>query len=233
MLDREALEAMLAQGCSLEEIGRRVDRHPSTVSYWLRKHGLEAIGSEAHMARGGLDREVLEALIGEGRSVREIAAAVDRSPTTVRHWLRFYDLRTSRAARLRTGGKTPLDGERVVQADCSVHGTARHVLGEGRYRCSRCNSEAASRFRRNAKRTLVEEAGGACILCGYARSMAALQFHHVDPSTKRFSLSTKGVARALDAARAEAQKCVLLCANCHAEVEVGAANIPAEYLGRG
>jgi hypothetical protein len=30
---------------------------------------------------------------------------------------------------------------------------------------------------------------------------------------------------ALEAARAEAAKCVLLCANCHAEVEAGVATV--------
>ena len=223
---------MLEEGCSLEEIGRRVDRHPSTVSYWLRKHGLIPNGT-TQVARGGLDEDLLASLVEDGLSVREIAAAVDRSPTTVRHWLTFFGLETSRAARLRTGGKPALEGERVIDAECAVHGLARHVLREGRYRCSRCNSEAVTRFRRNAKRILVEEAGGSCVICGYAACMAALQFHHVDPSSKRFSLSTKGVARALAAARAEAKKCVLLCANCHAEVEVGVANIPAEHLDRG
>jgi hypothetical protein len=58
-------------------------------------------------------------------------------------------------------------------------------------------------------------------LCGYDRSPAALQFHHVDPKEKVFSLSRRGVTIALEAARAEAAKCVLLCANCHAEVEGG------------
>jgi hypothetical protein len=58
-------------------------------------------------------------------------------------------------------------------------------------------------------------------LCGYDRSPAALQFHDVDPKEKAFSLSRRGVTIALEAARAEAAKCVLLCANCHAEVEGG------------
>jgi len=31
--------------------------------------------------------------------------------------------------------------------------------------------------------------------------------------------------------RDEAQKCVLLCSNCHAEVEDGTAIIPADALG--
>ena len=36
---------------------------------------------------------------------------------------------------------------------------------------------------------LVDDAGGACRLCGYDRCVAALQFHHLDPETKRFALA--------------------------------------------
>ena len=55
--------------------------------------------------------------------------------------------------------------------------------------------------------------------CGYARSIAALHFHHVDRATKSFAVAGRGITRSLEAARAELAKCVLLCANCHAEVE--------------
>lgn len=72
---------------------------------------------------------------------------------------------------------------------------------------------------------LVAEAGGACVICGYERCPAALQFHHLQPSDKSFVISRRGVTRSLDEARAEAAKCVLLCANCHAEVEVGMATV--------
>lgn len=65
------------------------------------------------------------------------------------------------------------------------------------------------------------EAGGACRQCGYDRSAAALHFHHLDPSTKAFSIAAAGMTRSLERARAESAKCVLLCANCHAEVEAG------------
>ncbi len=75
--------------------------------------------------------------------------------------------------------------------------------------------------RRKVKRILVAEAGGRCSRCGYDRCIAALQFHHLDPSAKSFTLSSKGVTRGIDRARAEARKCILLCANCHAEVEAG------------
>jgi hypothetical protein len=75
------------------------------------------------------------------------------------------------------------------------------------------------------KQLLVSEAGGACALCGYQRFAGALHFHHLDPSKKDFSLSHTGVSRGLAQARTESKKCILLCSNCHAEVEGGMATL--------
>ncbi len=94
----------------------------------------------------------------------------------------------------------------------------------------RCRVDAVTRRRRKVKRTLVEEAGGACQLCGYDHCLAALEFHHLEPEEKVFQVSAR-YARSLDRARAEARKCALLCANCHAEVEAGVAVLPAGGLG--
>lgn len=208
---------MLSEGCSLEEIGRRVGRHPSTVSYWLKKHDLEPRLRSKHAPKGGVGKEVLEHLIGRGLSVREIADAVGLSPAAVRHWLRRYELRTNRARQPRCAQA----GERFLGV-CAVHGeTVFQVRNDGARRCLSCRSEAVMRRRRLVKETLVAEAGGRCALCGYDRYLGALEFHHVDPDGKEFSLSAAGVTRALAKARHEASKCVLLCATCHAEVEGG------------
>ena len=105
---------------------------------------------------------------------------------------------------------------------CRTHGPTEFVLeGRGYYRCKRCRAEHVAARRRKVKALLVAEAGGCCRLCGYDRCTAALKFHHVDPGAKAFGLAHMGVARSLDKARAEAAKCVLLCSNCHAEVESG------------
>ncbi len=98
--------------------------------------------------------------------------------------------------------------------------------GRGSYRCKRCRVERVSRRRRNVKRILVDEAGGKCLICGYDRCLQVLQFHHLDPSTKEFDLGHTGVTRSLARARAEARKCILLCGNCHAEVEAGITAVP-------
>jgi len=107
-----------------------------------------------------------------------------------------------------------------------AHGrTEFRIEGRGYYRCLKCRGQAVARRRRRVKDTLVREAGGRCRLCGYDRSVAALQFHHLDKVSKRFALGGRGMTRSLAALRQEAHKCVLLCANCHAEVEAGIVEI--------
>jgi hypothetical protein len=154
-----------------------------------------------------------------------MAAALDRSIATVRYWLERWEIqRVDRRRRDYDPASAPKDAVRT----CPRHGTTAFVLDpRGSYRCKLCRQEQVSRWRRNLKATLVAEAGGRCVLCGYDRCQAALQFHHLDPGAKRFSLSHEGVTRSLARAREEARKCMLLCANCHAEVETGYRDIAA------
>ena len=44
---------------------------------------------------------------------------------------------------------------------------------------------------------------------------------------KRLQIGWNGVTQSLETLRTEAQKCVLLCSNCHAEVEDGVDELPA------
>jgi transposase len=217
-MDRAPLEQMLGQGFSLAEIGHRVGLHESTVGYWIGKHGLRAVNRDKHVAKGGVPRDELAPLVAAGMSTSQIAEVVGRSKTTVRHWLREYGLKTEWAERRRASN----DCQPQLELRCSRHGvTTFRRRSKGGYRCAKCRGEAVSRRRRKVKRLLVEEAGGSCGVCGYDRSLAALEFHHLAPAEKSFSLSHRGVARSLEKARLEAKKCVLLCANCHAEVEAG------------
>jgi len=75
--------------------------------------------------------------------------------------------------------------------------------------------------RRRLKTKAIEYKGGKCMLCGYDRCNAALEFHHLDKTTKSFGLSRNGVIRSWESIRTELDKCVLVCANCHREVETG------------
>lgn len=69
------------------------------------------------------------------------------------------------------------------------------------------------------KLELVEAKGGKCQTCGYSKNLAALSFHHRDPSEKSFGIDARNISnRSMAAVLLEAEKCDLLCMNCHAEV---------------
>lgn len=229
-MDKGSLEVLLAQGLSLAQIAKRFGKDPSTVSYWLEKHGLEAVNRDRHSAKGGIDREQLAGLVDSGMTIAEISAAVGLSKGTVRHWLRKYGLQTRSARGRRSSALVAAAkdaGQLIVTMTCKHHGeTEFFVEGRGYYRCKRCRSEAVARRRRKVKSILVAEAGGRCCICGYDRSIGALEFHHLDRAEKRLGLSARGIAYALETLRVEAQKCVLLCANCHVEVENGTTPLP-------
>ena len=205
----------------MDEIGRRVGRSPSTISYHLKKHGLEPVNQGKHANRGGLQSSTLEPLVADGLSLREIAERLDRSVATVRYWIRKHGLRTTRMGLRRPELRVALEqGLKRAKSTCQRHGSTTFVLeGRGYYRCARCRQEAVAEWRRRAKRRLIETAGGSCVLCGYDKYPGALQFHHLEPAEKKFSISREGVTRSFAELKAEAAKCVLLCANCHAEVE--------------
>ena len=209
-MDKNWLQSRLEAGDSIQAIARAVGKHPATVSYWVNRHGLKSGYAARHAPRGPLAREQLEPLVEAGLSIREIARVVDRSATTVRHWLRHHDLKTQPS---RYAPRDQAAGAELMR-ECGTHGWTwfRRIGTATRYRCAQCAVEAVSDRRRRIKRILVEEAGGACVACGYDDFTPVLQFHHLDPATKRFHLGREGVTRSLDRARAEASKCVLLCA---------------------
>jgi transposase len=230
-MDRETLAEWLAEGRSIESIARETGKAASTVAYWVNKHGLRSQHAKQHASRGGVEREQLEALVAEGMSIRAMAERLGVSYTTVRHWLARFELTTPRGRRLAETAPARAEGAETTEANCPVHGLTTFVRrGADGFRCRLCRSGAVHRRRREVKRILVAEAGGACVLCGYDRGLSGLHFHHVDPREKAFALSRQGATRSLAAARAEAAKCVLLCSNCHAEVEAGTAKLPAALL---
>lgn len=195
-MDRESLKLLLAQGLSVEKIAKRFGKHPSTVSYWMAKHGLEAVNRDRHAARGGIGREELKACVEAGMTIAEIADHLSWGRSTVRHWLRRHGLRTRHQRGKRSESPTHLAkdaGVATIVMSCAHHGETEFFLeGRGYYRCKRCRSDAVARRRRRLKEILVAEAGGKCCLCGYDRHVAALHFHHLEPSLKQMPLSAPG-----------------------------------------
>lgn len=175
-----------------------------------------------------LTRAVLEPLVLQGLTLAEIGHRVGRKPETIRRTIGRLGLPQPIEIRRRLVEEALESGTRTLTRECFRHGvTGFAVVGsEKRLRCKKCRSEAVARRRRKVKEMLVEEAGGRCLICGYDTCVFALEFHHRDPSQKAFGLAHRGITRSIAEVRREAEKCVLLCANCHAEVERGVTRLP-------
>ena len=108
---------------------------------------------------------------------------------------------------------------------CNKHGASEHSrtgVKIVRYKCLACTYDYTHSYLRRLKQKAVDYAGGACVECGYNKSVQALHFHHIDSSTKEFAIfesrGGKKIVRDWDKLVIEIDKCVLLCANCHAEL---------------
>jgi len=85
--------------------------------------------------------------------------------------------------------------------------------------------QAVAKRRRKIKTLAIEYKGGKCQICGYKNYPGALELHHIDPTQKTFSISTEAYTRSWRTVKAELDKCILLCANCHREIAAGLAEI--------
>ena len=79
------------------------------------------------------------------------------------------------------------------------------------------NCRRIKNYRQKLKEDLVKYKGGECQICGYHKCLEALEFHHLDPAKKDFSISSSDVL-SYDKMKEEVDKCILVCANCHREI---------------
>lgn len=86
--------------------------------------------------------------------------------------------------------------------------------------CKLCTNNQTLERQRQLKKQAVQYKGGKCIICNYSKYLGALEFHHLDPNEKDFSLGNCKLT-SFEKVRFELDKCVLLCANCHREVHAG------------
>jgi hypothetical protein len=98
----------------------------------------------------------------------------------------------------------------IKYADISVN----DKLTEEQLKANRSKSVVDWRVR--TKQKLVEYKGGSCEKCGYSKCIQALEFHHLDPNEKDFTIS--GKSWSFEKLKKEVDKCILVCNRCHTEI---------------
>ena len=162
-----------------------------------------------------MDKTLLEKLVNDNLSLREIVKVTGIPQTTVRAWLKRYGLKTN----LEVGNKGASIRKHGSEWYCKTCGEndKNKFYRCNKSRCSRCTKkEVLDRFREN-KRLAVEYKGGKCEKCGYGRCQAALDFHHLNSAEKDPNWKNMKSWK-LDDIKAELDKCMLVCRNCHSEI---------------
>lgn len=117
----------------------------------------------------------------------------------------------------------PLHGESTTQKVRYVNKPGTKEYASEKYHANKEKHNQACvlrqrRLKQERKLALVERLGGCCSECRYDKCLWALEFHHVDPTTKSFLINgTRLANKRMDELVQEVDKCILLCANCHRE----------------
>ena len=157
----------------------------------------------------------LKELVELGLSQRGIAEQLNTSQTNIRYWLKKHNLTTFK----------PIVNTR--ECPCCKNNLplnafyARRGKDGSSVYCKECTSNQTLKRQRELKEQAIQYKGGKCSVCDYNKYQGALEFHHLDPSKKDFSISQVRNTSFNDKIKAELDKCVLLCANCHREVHAG------------
>lgn len=122
--------------------------------------------------------------------------------------------------------KNPLTNSTTTIKQCLICKKQFSTTNYKRAYCFECipsgltQTESLKRKDRLLKHKLIEYKGGKCQKCGYNKCEGALQFHHLNPKEKTFTIAQQNLSVhfPIENFYKEIDKCILLCANCHAEM---------------
>lgn len=164
-----------------------------------------------------MNKEELQQMVDGYLSIRQMAEKTGKSATSIRYWLKKHELK-SKIQRFNKGGenKKPKSLQKpFLCAKCGESDPDRFY--HARSRCKTCHNREQVKRVKETKQRAVEYKGGRCEKCGYDKNLAALDFHHLDPSKKDVNFKTARHWKWCRIKR-ELDKCIMVCRNCHAEI---------------
>lgn len=162
-------------------------------------------------------KEKLEKLINDGLSTREISKNIGKSQTTVRYWLKKFELKTINSTN---------DAFKKVKKCCKckeIKNISEFYKKTDKYLqpyCKHCLNQIQIERWRKRKIEAIKYKGSCCVKCGARypdEPSCVFDFHHLQPEIKEMSwnelrlYSDKKIKEELD-------KCILLCSNCHRKI---------------
>lgn len=165
--------------------------------------------------------------INQGFDTRKIGGILGKAQSTVVYWLNKHGLKTNH---VQFKDKQPIEyGDKRCCSRCNKEKVLnefydkRGKIGGSTY-CKECVNKQALERQRKLKQDAIDYKGGGCQVCGYDKYNGALEFHHLDPNEKDFSIGELKKTNINEKIKKELDKCILVCANCHREIHGGLIN---------
>jgi DNA-binding transcriptional MerR regulator len=163
-----------------------------------------------------MNKQILLDFIKQNKSSRQIAEELQVSQTTIRYWLKKYNLKTKIYTQI-------IDNKKVC-TKCNINKEISEYYFKNKKHknmhseCKLCfNSRITEQFR-DLKTQCIEYKGSKCQICDYNKYQGALEFHHLDPNEKDFAISAATSRLLNETMKKELDKCILVCSNCHKEI---------------
>lgn len=166
-----------------------------------------------------MEKKELQELIDEGLSQRTISEKTGNSHTSVRYWLKKYNLKTKNKTPQST---TDYENNQKYCSRCDE----TKVLDEFYERtdskayasyCKKCSNQYYTERVRSVKIKMIEYKGGCCERCKLKLEdthYSVFDFHHTNPEEKDPNFG-KIKYQKWEVIKEEIDKCMLVCSNCH------------------
>lgn len=171
-----------------------------------------------------MKKEELEQMINEGKSLNKISKVTGKSLTTVRYWVKKLDIQI-KTKNFSEQGKKDYGQSRVCpkcKENCAIDQFYnRRGKENSSVYCKKCTTIQVVERTKKLKQEMVNYKGGCCEICGYNKYIGALDFHHINPDQKDFTIAKVRQYKFDELIKKELDKCMLVCSNCHREIHGG------------
>jgi DNA invertase Pin-like site-specific DNA recombinase len=239
---KESILELRELGFSYNEISNKLNCSKSTISYHCSKiedndekiknnlliKNLKQVKDDSFLLEG--DINLVISLRKDKKSYKDIKKLTNLSINKISKICRKYNIVKNRVY---SYSKIDSDTIKKIQSLYDELGSIREVSDEMKISRSTVSkyiqklekdklprnvqlSRNVVEWRKRKKIELLEYKGGKCEKCGYNKCVDALEFHHIDPNEKDFTIS--GKSWSFDRLKNEVDKCILLCSNCHREI---------------
>ena len=164
-----------------------------------------------------MDYNTINALAAKRLSIRKIAKELSVSASTVKYWLKKFNIKTIPRSEVSDCRFCPRCKTEKLKTEFY---NRRNGKGNSVY-CKSCSNTQTVERQKRFKQQCVNWKGGECVGCGYNKCNNALDFHHLGQDKKEFSIAHARLTSFNENIKRELDKCILVCSNCHREIHAG------------